>query len=484
MLALENKIHFEEMNRVILRVRDDSDIGEAIQKIQTARQILNGGYSKVAEVDLVKHLGDPVHSEQASARIAPWFSQAGWGGLLIEQKSDNSGYRNLAAEVQNILMEITSYPPQNYLAANEEDWFSYYLGPEQLTESNESITFEDYEGAPLDIDLDEMKRRIQALGGHYHDAVIDRFHTSLNYISHKHFVILRGTSGTGKSLLARCYSRAVHKIDMLSTEDPFLSFCPVRPDWTDPTGLMGYFDILAGNYMAPPFLRALMTAIRKPSISIFVCIDELNLARVEYYMSDLLSAWESREALILHSSDTHTEDGLLVPKHIVVPSNFFVIGTINVDETTVGISDKVLDRTMVIDLSDIDTAGYLSHLKTKIPNLGVSIDSLGGFLVVLQAALLIGDLPVGYRLIEEVVRYHHLRLTTGTITSETILDEILCQKVLTKLKGSSKARGMLDELAKIFSGSNPLSVKLPSCLALIEGFKTDLEEYGSFHASR
>jgi hypothetical protein len=484
MLALDNKIHFEEMNRVILRVRDESDIGEAIRKIQSARLILGGDYSQADEASFVQNLGDPVHTNQPSARIASWYSQAGWGGLLIERHADSDGYRHFVSGVTHILKDITGYPPQYFRTESEEDWFTYYLGPEQQSESHEVITVEEYEGSPLDIDLDELKRRIELLGGHYQGSIIDRFHTALNYISHKHFVILRGTSGTGKSLLARCYSRAVHRIDRLSTEDPFLSFCPVRPDWTDPSGLMGYFDVLTGSYIAPPFLRALLAAISNPSVSIFVCIDELNLARVEYYLSDVLSAWESREAVILHSSDTHTEDGVLIPQGVVVPRNFFVIGTINVDETTVGISDKVLDRTMVLDLSEVDTEGYLDHLKTKNPSLNASIDELKDFLVEMQIALVGGGLPVGYRLLEEVIHYHHLRRQDSSVESKEILDEMLSQKVLTKLKGSSKASSMLNELANIFGGTNSLEVSLPTCLGLVEGYLEDLEAYGSFHASR
>lgn len=484
MLALENKIHFEEMNRVILRVRDEANIGDAIQKIHTARLSLNGDYSQENEASLEQILGPPVHTNQPAARIAPWYSQAGWGGLLIERNADAEGYRHLVDRVVHILTDVTAYPPEYYRAASEDDWFAYYLGPEQQTEGHESRSSEEYAGSPLEMDLAELKRRIALLGGHYQSSVVDRFHAALNYIPHKHFVILRGTSGTGKSLLARCYARSVHQIDRLSTEDPFLSFCPVRPDWTDPSGLMGFFDVLTGSYVAPPFLRALLAASSNPAISVFVCIDELNLARVEYYLSDLLSAWESREAIVLHSSDTHTEDGLLVPQRVIVPSNFFVIGTINVDETTVGISDKVLDRTMVIDLSDVDTAGYLVHLQAKSPTLEPSINEVGDFLIELQAALVGGGLPIGYRLLEEVIHYYHLRRQDSSINRDGILDEILSQKVLTKLKGSFKARGMLDGLSDIFGGSNSISANLSDCFGLVEGYKSDLEEYGSFHASR
>jgi 5-methylcytosine-specific restriction protein B len=62
----------------------------------------------------------------------------------------------------------------------------------------------------------------------------------MNFLLHKHFVILAGLSGTGKTLLAIKYARAVHGFG-LNVPDPFLFVCPVRPEWTDPTGLTGYY---------------------------------------------------------------------------------------------------------------------------------------------------------------------------------------------------------------------------------------------------
>ena len=155
---------------------------------------------------------------------------------------------------------------------------------------------------PTGLDLEDVQSGIKSLGGYYPPEVVERYHIGLNHIPHKHFVILTGLSGTGKTGLATRYARTIHGIDSQEQEDPLLFMCPVRPEWTDPTGLIGYYDVIGDRYVVPPFLEAMLVARDNPSSPVFVCLDEMNLARVEYYFADILSAIESQEAINLHSS--------------------------------------------------------------------------------------------------------------------------------------------------------------------------------------
>jgi len=175
---------------------------------------------------------------------------------------------------------------------------------------------------------------------------VRRFHAPLNFLTHKHFVILSGLSGTGKTQLALRYAHAVHGLTDPKITDPFLFICAVRPEWTDPTGLTGYYDVLSNRYVVPPFLEAVLLATAHPHSPVFVVLDEMNLARVEYYFSDVLSAIETREALQLHSNSVPLEGstGTSIRAALPLPTNLYIIGTINVDETTNPVSDKVLDR--------------------------------------------------------------------------------------------------------------------------------------------
>ena len=111
---------------------------------------------------------------------------------------------------------------------------------------------------PASIPVADMRAGIEALGGHYVDELVERYHAALNFHPTKHFVILAGLSGTGKTQLALKYARAVHGIATSTEADPLLYVCPVRPEWTDPTGLTGYYDVLSNRYMVPPFLEAVL----------------------------------------------------------------------------------------------------------------------------------------------------------------------------------------------------------------------------------
>ena len=145
----------------------------------------------------------------------------------------------------------------------------------------------------------------------------------------------------------------------------------MRPEWTDPTGLTGYYDVLSNRYVVPPFLEAVLLATAYPDSPVFVVLDEMNLARVEYYFSDVLSAIETGEALLLHANSVPLEGttGTSIRAELPLPPNLYITGTVNVDETTNAVSDKVLDRAVVIDMSAVDLAGFLAGLETREPSL-------------------------------------------------------------------------------------------------------------------
>ncbi len=156
----------------------------------------------------------------------------------------------------------------------------------------------------------------------------------------KPFAILSGVSGTGKTRLAELFAEAMtgHTVGQFR-------LLPVRPDWNDSAALFGYHNLLANRYVSTPFLeiarRAALPENRQRAF--FVCLDEMNLARVEHYLADYLSALESRG----HRIPLHED----VPD-LVLPPNLFVTGTVNVDETTHGFSRKVLDRANTLDFDE------------------------------------------------------------------------------------------------------------------------------------
>ena len=156
----------------------------------------------------------------------------------------------------------------------------------------------------------------------------------------KPFVILSGVSGTGKTRLAEIFAEV-----MTGHHPRQFQLIPVRPDWNDLTALFGYHNLLANRYVSTPFLDIVRAAAQPENRqrAFFVCLDEMNLARIEHYLADYLSAMESRS----HRIPLHPD----VPD-LVLPPNLFVTGTVNVDETTHGFSRKVLDRANTLDFDE------------------------------------------------------------------------------------------------------------------------------------
>lgn len=332
---------------------------------------------------------------------------------------------------------------------------------------------------PATIRIADIESSITNLGGHYPNGEVRRFHAALNFLSHKHFVILSGLSGTGKTQLALKYARAVHGLLTDTAADPLLFECAVRPEWTDPTGLTGYYDVLTNRYVVPTFLEAVLVATAHPDSPVFVILDEMNLARVEYYLSDVLSCIETQSALQLHSNGVPLEGttGTSIRAEMPLPRNLFIIGTINVDETTNPVSDKVLDRASVIDMSSVDAQGFLASLQARFPQLSDARAAVEPKLTEILGLMQPHGLGFGYRVIEEMVRYHYFDACHFQSSASDVTDQLLVQKVLVKLRGSEKQRSLL-------SAINKACDDLPKSRIYVQKLLSDLEEFGSFQAMR
>ncbi len=154
----------------------------------------------------------------------------------------------------------------------------------------------------------------------------------------------------------------------ISQDIPNHLFVSVRPDWRDGKSLLGYYNPLTGTYEWTPFLRFLEQAVQAfkdgDETAWFVILDEMNLARVEYYFADLLSVLESgrneqgwtKEPLrFVYPEDA---DGDLPPAELYLSPNLYVVGTVNMDETTHAFSPKVLDRAFTLEIRETDFRNY------------------------------------------------------------------------------------------------------------------------------
>ena len=162
----------------------------------------------------------------------------------------------------------------------------------------------------------------------------------------KPFVIISGISGTGKTKIVQLFAEAVGATE----ENGQFKLISVRPDWSDSSDLLGYKN-LQEQFVEGQLTEMVKRAHDRPQLPHFVVLDEMNLARVEYYLSEFLSIMESRreeDGQVVSSTLVTTDEG-----EFSLPNNLYIIGTVNMDETTHPFSKKVLDRANTIEFNEI-----------------------------------------------------------------------------------------------------------------------------------
>ena len=303
----------------------------------------------------------------------------------------------------------------------------------------------------------------------------------------KPFMLLAGISGTGKSRIVRELAKACWKEgdEEFGKNNP-RNFCmvQVKPNWHDSNELIGYVSRINGEkYVVGPFLRFLAKAINDPNTPYFLCLDEMNLAPVEQYFAEYLSVIESRK---LNADGSITTDpiipyenteayGTLIDqlfadeedrkayksetdgKRLTIPQNLFVVGTVNMDETTFSFSRKVLDRAMTIEMNEVDLHGGLIDEGSKIGYIGNCIigtaaegkdvyadnkelcDQVLAYLEKVNAVLEGTPFKIAYRTRNEFLLYAvNRQLLDKDSQLWQTLDEMTSMKILSRIEGDSE----------------------------------------------
>ncbi|WP_088549171.1 MrcB family domain-containing protein [Paenibacillus aquistagni] len=355
--------------------------------------------------------------------------------------------------------------------------------------------------------LEQIKSFISTRGFHYPDGLIENLYLSLKT---KPFVILAGVSGTGKTKLVKLFAEALGA----TKDNGQFALIPVRPDWSDPSDLLGYKDL--SGVFRPGRLAEVLVEASQPKNQhkpFFVCLDEMNLARVEYYFSDVLSIMETQEwkqdrivtSELINRDSLMPEDQSLYGG-LSIPDNVYLVGTVNMDETTHPFSKKVLDRANTIEFNHIHLQQYPSLMlqeeeKTDLPvhNSFLRSEYLQLIDVYSQHTELVHATTeklvkinhileeihshVGFRIRDSICFYMVYNQRYELLSDDEAFDLQLLQKILPRVQGSSLAvkRVLLKLLQETLGRKLPLPALIDDASEIYSKWNDNHEEEKAKH---
>ncbi len=306
----------------------------------------------------------------------------------------------------------------------------------------------------FDVSVAKLKSLAAEEGFYYSEKTIRNIVSSLMV---NPLLILSGISGGGKSSFAKFYASAV--------EGKFL-VVSVRPDWTSPAHFLGVYNPFIKDFVPTRVTAFIQEAgsewqkakseKREPKPFVLL-LDEMNLARVEYYFSDFLSKMQVPQEEF-RTLDLYCESDGKYPHKILIPENLKIIGTVNIDETTYLFSPKVLDRSTYISLDDIDLEGMGAVIDKRgsLHHLELIRNYVMPELRDLNVKLAEFEQPFGYRTVWDILRWIDYSLTVGNICDvHEGLDAQIETKILVKLSETRKV-SVLTSLKSYFDDRNEI----------------------------
>lgn len=436
--------------------------------------------------------------------------------------------------------------PADYLTVNEFAWWLNNGKNKDLIK--EKVMKAQWK--PVDSKA-KMKNGTKKLKDAMSDDMLKRLAAALRT---KPFAILAGHSGTGKSRLVRRLAYMTCNNEMLIEEGKGKSapgnYCmvQVKPNWHDSTDLLGYYSEMGErHFVNTPFVEFICKAYAYPDTPFFVCLDEMNLAPVEQYFAEYLSAIESMEkkdgvwvtdALVdvdkteepgadgkqkasseivgqIMKGAASTEAAEWIQAHgLTIPKNLFVVGTVNMDETTCQFSRKVLDRAMTLLMNEVK---FSEMANSKKPSEEELLDADGikfflegegtGAVSGIESGLLddvneqLGNTPfvIAYRFANEYALYEAAwaKLSDMDMAAATddekknlaakALDHVVMMKLLPRIHGERRVvegifNGRKDKRADGDKDLPGLKVKLPDGLSakMMDEILARRDEYLTF----
>lgn len=462
---------------------------------------------------------------------------------IIENLAKDKDYKKILVDVtlsrlKNSELNISDYAKNNYRDDKGLKFLSdagFFDDVSRGTKSIKERYILKYSDVLSSLSILSQEETIRENSFGYYD--ISELNKHMNYITAlrtKPFMLLAGISGTGKSRIVRKLAQAsitedIQKLyDPKSIENGFkrwelhkpanFELLQVKPNWHNSLEVVGYKSNIGGaHYEFTPFVEFVVRAWKHQDVPFFLCLDEMNLAPVEQYFAEFLSAIESRSI----ENGEYETDPIIKPfmnfgeevctqminhlvgkvdasnvipdsieaklverfktKGLTLPKNLFVLGTVNMDETTFSFSRKVLDRAMSIVMNDVeydkfftgetenDMAEFDDRTKSLLINRPIrgleaednDAEVVEQYLTAVNEKLNNTPFKLGYRAANEALLYvsaaHHFDVSVDV---NSALDEFTLMKILSRIEGDKRSIGnLLQELLQVINESYPASNK-------------------------
>lgn len=239
--------------------------------------------------DKVKNLLDELNAQKVKLELVNEKLSQDKQLRLNEIKSLTRRFDQIEAEMNNKIQRLKSYVAdkahflKTFEFVDEDDIDLFLNQSKSLIESVNGLSFNKDLNGNFQKAVSYIHAHLVDMEYMYPRHIIENYLTLLRT---KDLIILAGDSGSGKTNLVKSFAKAVGGKSII---------VPVKPNWTSSEDLLGYYNPLEKKYLATPFLEALIEAQQNPEIPYFICLDEMNLARVEYYFADFLSLLETRD---------------------------------------------------------------------------------------------------------------------------------------------------------------------------------------------
>ena len=348
---------YEELGEKTELLSEVEKYKKLVEELSTKVKLFPGEYAEI-KLEQIHQSEENIKNEMADIEIQKQqIEDVRKENISLKQQLNDSEFR--LAETKKSCDTLQA-ELNRYTAGNEKDvadernrrieeinkpllQFSGENNPARFTEEKQPASEKEW--------LSNIKQNITDYGLVFPDRIINAFQTSLKCAEISPLTVLGGVSGTGKSELVRLYAH-FGGLNFLSI--------PVQPNWSCPEDMLGFFNSLDNRFEPQEVLRYLAQAQRDPGkdnqeglsdVMNIVLLDEMNLANPELYFADFLSKLETRRGLDddhVPSIDVKIGSGL-VPYQLKLTRNVLWTGTMNNDETTKTLSDKVLDRGIIIN---------------------------------------------------------------------------------------------------------------------------------------